>query len=103
MDEERAIDEIVKVLTSYLQPERIILFGSRAKERGLRYADFDIAIEGSEVDIRKERLIKDVLDEKLGIYTVELVNLERVDREFKKIVLQTGRVLYDRRSKICDR
>jgi len=100
MDEKRIIDEIVKVLVSYLQPERIILFGSRAKQRAEKYADFDVAVEGADMDIRMERFIKDKLDEKAGIYTIDLVNLDKVDRNFRKIILQRGRVLYDRRSKV---
>ena len=100
MDEKRIIDEIVKVLLSYLQPKRIILFGSRAKQRAEKYADFDIAVEGADMDIKMERFIKDKLDEKAGIYTVDLINLDKVDEDFRKIVLQRGKVLYDRGSKI---
>jgi len=57
MDEKRIIDEIVKVLLSYLQPKRIILFGSRAKQRAEKYADFDIAVEGADMDTKVERFI----------------------------------------------
>lgn len=100
MDEKRTIDEIVKVLLSYLQPKRIILFGSRAKQRAEKYADFDIAVEGADMDTKLERFIKDKLDEKAGIYTIDLINLDKADKDFRKIILQRGRVLYDRGSKI---
>ena len=100
MDEKLVIDEIVKVLVSYLKPERIILFGSRAKGRGSEYADFDIAVEGVDMDIRTERTVKEILDEKMRICTVDLINLDRVDREFRDIVYKTGKVLYERGSKV---
>jgi len=100
VDEKRIIGEIVKVLLSYLQPERIILFGSRAKHRAEKYADFDVAVEGANMDVRMERFIKDKLDEKAGIYIVDLINLDKVDKDFRKIILQRGRVIYDRRSKV---
>ena len=96
----RMIDEVVKILLSYLQPKRIILFGSRARQRAGKYADFDIAVEGANMDIRMERLIKDKLDEKAGIYTIDLINLDRADKDFRKIILQGGKALYDRGSKI---
>ena len=45
--------------------------------------------------IRKERLLKDALDERLGIFTVDLINLDKVDSEFKKFILRFGRVIYE--------
>ena len=63
-DEQRIIDEVVNILLSYLQPKRIILFGSRARQRAGEYADFDIAIEGADMDIKVERFIKDKLPDK---------------------------------------
>ncbi|NOY64860.1 MAG: nucleotidyltransferase domain-containing protein [Nitrospirae bacterium] len=100
MGESRVIDEIVRVLVEHLQPERIILFGSRAKTGEHGYSDFDIAIEGAVMDIREERIIKEILDEKMAIYTVDLITLDKADEEFRKIVLKTGKVLYDRGSKV---
>ena len=100
IDEKYLLDEIVKVVTEFLNPERIILFGSRAKGTKEKYSDFDIAVEGAIMDIRTERKIKEILDDKLKAYTVEIVNLDSVDSRFREIVLKTGRVLYERRSKV---
>ena len=47
------------------------------------------------MDIRKERLLKEALDEKMGIYTVEVIDLDKVDEGFKKLVLKTGRAIYE--------
>ena len=79
----------------FLNPKRIIIFGSRISGRGREYSDFDIAVEGTEMNIRNERLLKDALDDKLGIITVDLINLDKVDSKFKQLVLQTGRVIYE--------
>lgn len=89
------IDSIINIVKDHLHPRRIILFGSRASGKGKRYADFDIAVEGVEMDIRKERLVKDALDEGLGIFTVDLINLDKVDSEFRKLVLDRGKVIYE--------
>lgn len=89
------INEITDVIRTYLNPNKIFLFGSRAIGRGKQYSDFDIAVEGAEMDIRKERLIKEALDQKLGIFSVDLIDLDHVDADFRELVLKTGKVLYE--------
>jgi len=89
------IDTIIHIINEHLHPKRIILFGSRASANTIQYSDFDIAVENVEMDIRKERLLKEALDNELGIYTVDLINLNKVDDEFKKLILEKGRVIYD--------
>ena len=83
-------------MVAHLNPGKIILFGSRATGKGKEYSDFDIAVEGAEMNLRKERLLKDTLDEKLGIFMLDLINLDKVDHGFKKIILETGTVVYER-------
>ena len=89
------INTIINIVREHLHPKRIILFGSRAKGKEKEYSDFDIAVEGVEMDIRKERLLKEALDEKMGIYTVEVIDLDKVDEGFKKLVLKTGKSIYE--------
>jgi predicted nucleotidyltransferase len=91
---EELIHTIVDVVNAYLHPKRIILFGSRASGKDREYSDFDIAVEGVDMDIRVERKIKESLDEKTGIYTVDLINLDKADKEFKSLVLEKGKVIY---------
>jgi predicted nucleotidyltransferase len=90
------IDEITGIIKTALHPKKILLFGSRAIGRGKKYSDFDIAVEGAEMDIRKERLIKEALDQKLGIFSVDLIDLDHVDADFRELVLKTGKVLYEK-------
>ncbi len=94
--EKKVVDEIIDVVKDHLQPDRIILFGSRAKGKKKEYSDFDIAVEGVEMDIRKERLLKDALDEKLGIFSVDIIDLDHAESDFRELVLQTGKVLYEK-------
>ncbi len=100
IDEKRLLKEIVRTIKDFLDPDRILLFGSRAKGIADKYSDFDIAIEGAGMDIRTERKIKELLDDKLKAYTVEIINLDKVDPAFKEMVLKTGRILYERGSKV---
>jgi predicted nucleotidyltransferase len=89
------INDITDVIKTYLHPRKILLFGSRAMGREKRYSDFDIAVEGADMDIRKERLIKETLDQKLGIFSIDLIDLDRTDADFRELVLKTGKVLYE--------
>jgi predicted nucleotidyltransferase len=89
------ISTIINTVKEHLHPKRIILFGSRATGKAQEYSDFDIAVEGVEMDIRKERHLKEALDEKMGIYTVEVIDLDKVDEGFKKLVLKTSRAIYE--------
>ncbi len=93
--EQEVIDSIINILKEYIHPKRIILFGSRASGRSKRYSDFDIAVEGVDMDVRKERLLKDALDERLGIYMVDLIDIDKVNKEFRKIIMDKGKVIYE--------
>ncbi len=97
------LKEIVNLLVDELNPERIILFGSRSKNRAHKYSDFDIAIEGVDLDLRKERKIKEILDEISGVFTVDLTNLDKADKKFREIVYHTGEILYERGSDLRSR
>jgi predicted nucleotidyltransferase len=94
--EQELLDLIVSIVKEHADPKRIILFGSRATGKGREYSDFDIAVEGVEMSIRKERLLKEALDQKLGIYTVDLIDLDKVDPEFRKLIMEQGRVIYEK-------
>lgn len=94
-EEDKVIGEIVSTITAYLHPKRILMFGSRAMGRGKRYSDFDVALEGVTMTHRRERELKDALDARVGIFTVDLINLDKVDPEFKVLIKEGGRVIYE--------
>ncbi len=95
MEFEKNITEIVQTITKFVQPERVILFGSRAHGTAHRYSDYDIALSGVTIDHRMERRLKEALDDRLGIFTVDLILLGRVDSEFREIVTQNGVIIYE--------
>ena len=88
--------DIVSVIEPLLHPEKIILFGSRASGKAKKYSDFDIALQGSEMSTRKKRLAQDALDKKIGIFSADLINLDRTDKEFREQILKKGRIIYER-------
>ncbi len=89
------IQKIVRVITKMTQPAQIIWFGSRVRGTAHRYSDYDIALAGVKMDIRAERRLKEALDETLGIFSVDLIDLDRADAAFRDRVMQTGVVVYE--------
>ncbi|MBU0600622.1 nucleotidyltransferase domain-containing protein [bacterium] len=96
--ENEILNQTIDILKKYLKPDLIILFGSRAKQNYPAHADFDLAIDKEKVDLRLERKIKEEIEEIAGLYKVDLVFLNAVNKSFKDIILKTGRVVYGRKS-----
>lgn len=93
--EDKNIATIIQIITGMLRPKQIILFGSRARQAGHPFSDYDIALVGAELNHRTERRLKEMLDSALGIYTVDLVNLDKADSKFRQIVIENGVVVYE--------
>lgn len=91
---EEYIQEIVEELKKY-NPDRIILFGSRAKGTATKSSDIDIAVD-LDLDYREERKLKEKLDEISGLYSVDIVFLPKIKEEFKQQILKEGVTLYER-------
>jgi len=95
--EKEILNSIIEILKNHLNPDRIILFGSRAKNIFNQNADFDIAIDYEKVDIRKHRKIMEDIEKAAGLFKIDIVYLKNVDEEFKKIILNTGKIIYESR------
>lgn len=90
------LEKVLSILKRRLSSRRVILFGSRAKGRAGKGADFDLAVDSARPSLRIERKIAEEIEEVIGLYTVDIVYLESVDKEFRDIILKTGRVLYEK-------
>ncbi|MFH1562684.1 MAG: nucleotidyltransferase domain-containing protein [Nitrospirota bacterium] len=95
--ENEILNKTIDILKKYLEPHLVILFGSRAKQKYPAHSDFDMAIDREKVDIRLERRIREEIEEVSGLYKVDIVFLNAVDKSFKDIILKTGRVVYGRK------
>ena len=96
--EEEVLSKIVSLLKKDLNPGKIFLFGSRAFGKYNPGSDFDIALDGKKVDVREMRELREKLEEITGLYKVDIVFLESVDKEFREIILRRGKILYERRA-----
>lgn len=92
---EKNIAKIIHTITEMVQPEQIILFGSRTHGTAHRYSDYDIALTGVDMDHRTERRLKQILDDRLGIFTVDLINGDKIDPAFRDLIVQSGVIVYE--------
>ena len=87
----------VQVLREELNPKKIILFGSRAKGTSQEGSDFDFALDCRPPSFAKSHRVKEKLSEGAGLYQFDLTFLPAVSKDFRKIILETGKVVYERR------
>lgn len=90
------IKNALEFLAGELEPEKIILFGSRAKNESKIGSDFDLCIVGKKPEYRNLRIIREKLDDILGIYSADIVFYSSIDSDFRKIVDETGKVVYEK-------
>jgi uncharacterized protein len=95
--EENVFKGIISVVQKYFDPSRIILFGSRSEGKARRESDFDIAIDNAKPTPKKMNQFQEDLDKVTGLYSVDVIYLREVTPEFRNIVLETGKVIYERK------
>jgi len=96
LKEEDIIKNIVKSISSRLPDARVILFGSRVKNTNRESSDFDIVIiDKNKINIKIYYDIQEELGNLATLKTIDLIDYYNLDDDFKKIVIEEGRVIYD--------
>jgi predicted nucleotidyltransferase len=88
-------DAIVGMIIREAHPRRIVQWGSLLRpERFRPYSDIDVALEG----VTDPALFSLILRraEQLTRFPVDIVQLERIEPEFRISIQATGRVVYER-------
>jgi len=89
----KSLNLILEVLKKNLNPQvKVYLFGSSVKGDYKKFSDIDIAIENGD----KEAITNIRYQiENLNIpYKVEIIDLSKVSKEFKKEILKTGILIW---------
>lgn len=94
--ETQILKNSLSILRKELDPKRIVLFGSRAKGVAGKGSDFDLAVDCREPNSSMTRYLRDKLEEKSGLYHIDLVFLPSVSRDFRNLILHTGKIVYAR-------
>ena len=90
------LNEIKNIVVKTLHPKRVWLFGSRAEEKHRKKSDYDIAFEGGSSSFREIRKAKEQISDTIGIYSCDLVNLEKVGNDFKNLIREKGKIIHER-------
>ncbi len=90
------LNRLIKVIIEDLHPKKIILFGSRGKGSYSYNSDYDIAIDTKKLEFRKKRILKEKLNDLAGLHSIDIIFIKEVDKGFRNIILQTGKVVYEK-------
>ena len=95
--ENEVLETAVSILRRELDPQRIILFGSRAEGHHDPGSDFDLAIDGPK-PVDRAHQIHEAVNDSVGLYSVDIIYLPNVDPDFRNLVMKTGKVIYERKA-----
>jgi len=88
-------ERIVSFLAKEYRPTRILQWGSVIHPELFReYSDIDIAVEGIVDAASFFSLLADA--ENMTDFPLDIVQLERIEPEFRTLLLEKGRVVYER-------
>ncbi|MEO8210479.1 MAG: nucleotidyltransferase domain-containing protein [bacterium] len=94
--ENEILNNTIDIIIQDLNPQKIIMFGSRAKGKSKNNSDFDLAVDIKRPDVRTRRIVEEKIYNEAGLYSVDLIYLNSVEKNFRDLVLKTGRVVYER-------
>jgi len=94
--EQEILDKVIVILKKYVDPRIIYLFGSRNKGTHRKGSDFDFAVAGSKPKFEILRRIDDALEEFTGLYKIDIVYLDDVEKDFRTLILDQGQAVYEK-------
>ena len=94
--EDKVLKNALQIIRKHLNPSQNLLFGSRAKGTFTKGSDFDIAVDVKKPEINIRRKISDEIEGSCGLYNVDIVYLEGLDKNFKSLILEQGKLIYGR-------
>ena len=93
--EDKRLEDIVQKILKVDQPEKIVLYGSRARAENGSHSDFDIALFGK-VNLGK---IMDELEEAKTLLKIDVVVFDELQNgNLKEKITKEGIILYERKT-----
>lgn len=88
------IDKIVETIKKNLKIQKIILFGSRAKNSYKKGSDIDISIVSEDLSLKELNHIKVMLDDLMLPYKIDLIDFSRITNDdLKEHINRVGKNL----------
>jgi predicted nucleotidyltransferase len=90
------IEKIVQTIKKNMKIQKIILFGSRAKETYKKGSDIDISIISEDLNLKELNHIKVLLDDLMLPYKIDLLDYGRISNtDLKEHINRVGKILAD--------
>lgn len=89
---------IVDVIVRRIRPQRIILFGSRARDDANPRSDYDVAIDDERLTPVVLAQIRASIETIPTLLHIDVVGMNRISAAFRQRILNSGRVLYEQQS-----
>jgi len=90
-----SIQNLLKFVISEIQPEQIILFGSRARGTHRPTSDFDIAVKKTDMPASPwAKVLVALDDEAYTLYKIDLVHYEKLDNSYVRNITKEGVLIY---------
>lgn len=89
---------IVDAIVRRIRPQRIILFGSRARNDANERSDYDLAIDCAELTALQLAQIRADMETVPTLREIEVVWLNRASAAFRRRIVDEGIVLYEQKS-----
>jgi predicted nucleotidyltransferase len=88
------IEKIVDTIKKNLKIQKIILFGSRAKETYKKGSDIDISIVSEDLSLKELNQLKVMLDDLMLPYKIDLIDFGRITNDdLKEHINRVGKSL----------
>lgn len=88
------IEKIVQTIKKNLKIQKIILFGSRAKETFKNGSDIDISIVSDNLSLKELNQLKVMLDDLMLPYKIDLIDFRRITNDdLREHINRVGKIL----------
>ncbi len=94
--EQEILNHTIAILKEHIDPQTVYLFGSRSKDTHRTGSDFDIAVTGTKPHFDIQKNLEDDLENVIGLYQMDIIYLDDVEEDFRKLVLSQGKVIYEK-------
>ncbi|MGD9153657.1 MAG: nucleotidyltransferase domain-containing protein [Gammaproteobacteria bacterium] len=90
------LDDIVKRLKGFQSIDKIVLFGSRARDDAEERSDIDIAILCPNATAREWLDVCEIVENTKTLLEIDVVRLDTASQELQRRVFDEGRILYEK-------
>lgn len=85
---------IVEAIVKRIQPQRIFLFGSRARGDAEERSDYDIAIDDEKMTSTQLAQIRADMDELPTLLAIDIVWMNRANAILQQRIVSEGKIIY---------